>query len=72
MKKRIIRPLIGIRFIAACYVILFHNVDLFASNIYIFEFLRRGYVSVSLFFVLSGFILTYNYTEPFKEKNQVA
>jgi len=60
--------LTGIRFIAAFIVVLFHiNI---ALNTYdplhdrSFDVLTHGYIGVSLFFVLSGFILTYTYIQP--------
>jgi peptidoglycan/LPS O-acetylase OafA/YrhL len=68
MKKVILSPLTGIRFFAAIYVILFHNIGFFKDSPgFVFNFLKHGYVGVSLFFVLSGFILTYNYIEAFGE-----
>lgn len=61
--KPSITPLTFVRFIAAFYVFLFHiylhwtwNVKPFISNI-----VNEGAVGMSLFFILSGFILTYNY-----------
>ena len=61
--KPSITPLTFVRFIAAFYVFLFHiylhwtwNVKPFIGNI-----MNEGAVGMSLFFVLSGFILTYNY-----------
>lgn len=65
-KRAEIEPLTGIRFLAALFVLLFHfgagftreaGMPGFVSNI-----LSHGYLGVSLFFVLSGFILTYAYT----------
>jgi len=57
--------LTGLRFFAASYVIVFHtrlstmfyNRDLKAAG----NFISNGYLAVPLFFMLSGFILTYNY-----------
>ncbi len=56
-----LRPLTGLRFIAALQVLVFHctgwvswSGHSFAQNI-----AGSGYVAVSAFFVLSGFILTY-------------
>src|ERR1700676_4406589 len=63
-------PLTAVRFLAAFCVVVFHfGGDLLphlpvAARL-IFE---RGYISVSFFFVLSGFILAYTYlagTRPF-------
>ncbi len=59
-------PLTGIRFIAAFAVLLFHSGAGFASEIklpgFVVTLLENGYLGVSMFFVLSGFILTYNYS----------
>lgn len=57
--------LTGIRFIAAMAVFLFHFGAGFADRIDapepVQQLLRNGFLGVSLFFVLSGFILTYTY-----------
>jgi len=57
--------LTGIRFIAAFSVLLFHSGAGFASHHnaprFIVNTLENGYLGVSIFFMLSGFILTYNY-----------
>jgi peptidoglycan/LPS O-acetylase OafA/YrhL len=55
--------LTGLRFFAALAVLLFHEVnDHFAkAPPLVVRYLNSGFMSVSLFFVLSGFILTYNY-----------
>jgi peptidoglycan/LPS O-acetylase OafA/YrhL len=57
-----LRALTGVRFLAAAHVVVFHCVDWpgFASPI-ARGLAGTGYVAVSLFFVLSGFILTYTY-----------
>lgn len=57
-----LNKLTSLRFIAAIYVIIFHNVDIlnfFGENVVLF--FHHGYVAVSLFFILSGYILTYTY-----------
>ena len=61
--KNHFRPLTSLRFFAAMHVLAFHNhldalMDLPGG---IRSIIRTGYVSVSLFFVLSGFILAYTY-----------
>lgn len=63
MTRRINAPLTSIRFFAAMHVVSLHFV---ASHLEhapkpIREFFMRGAYGVTLFFVLSGFILAYNY-----------
>lgn len=53
--------LTGIRGIAALYVVLFH-IACDYSNV---NFIDNGYISVDLFFILSGFILSYVYQDMF-------
>jgi peptidoglycan/LPS O-acetylase OafA/YrhL len=62
-RRRPLHALTTLRFVAAMYVVLFHCEikDLFPNAILIRHFFQSGYTGVSLFFVLSGFILTYNY-----------
>jgi peptidoglycan/LPS O-acetylase OafA/YrhL len=59
----LLNPLTSTRFFAAFTVVVFHfGGDLIAHFPRIAQLLfERGYVSVSFFFVLSGFILTHNY-----------
>ncbi|EIA2081161.1 acyltransferase [Escherichia coli] len=52
-----IKSLTGIRGIAAVYVVLYHTASHFSD----FNFIQNGYISVDLFFILSGFIMTYTY-----------
>src|SRR5580698_8802877 len=54
-----IRSLTGARFVAALLVVCFHFVPLAPG--WVNSILRNGYLGVPFFFVLSGFILTYNY-----------
>jgi peptidoglycan/LPS O-acetylase OafA/YrhL len=60
MKQQPIHSLTGLRFIAAFLIVLHHfgkpPSPLFARNV-----LDHGFVAVNLFFILSGFILTYSY-----------
>src|ERR1700722_1849439 len=59
--------LTGLRFFAAFYVVLGHAVPWleprFRVPAFVNTFLANGYLAVSLFFLLSGFILSYTYAE---------
>lgn len=61
--------LTSIRGIASLIVVLFHirehllNISFLQSSYWIYG---NGYLGVDLFFILSGFILTYKYSEEFK------
>ena len=59
----IIPALTSIRFLAALTVVLSHYRELHLLNTptAFFDFVDGGRSAVSLFFVLSGFILTYTY-----------
>lgn len=61
MKKNHIASLTGIRFFLAVWVLLFHTVDVWKDFPFLYNLFSNGYVAVSAFFVLSGFILVYNY-----------
>lgn len=68
MKKAEITPLTGVRFYAALLVFFSHisivpNIESLTNGILFFDV---GVVGVSFFFVLSGFILTYNYADAFR------
>lgn len=62
--KNLLKSLTGIRCIAAFWVVLFHLSSLitFIKN----PVFSVGWIGVDLFFILSGFIISYNYTEKFK------
>jgi len=59
--------LTGLRFLAAFYVVVFHGLpwveQRFRLPEFVLQFLRHGTTAVSLFFLLSGFILSYTYLE---------
>ena len=56
-----LRSLTGLRFIAALQVLVFHctSWESWGTPPFVRSIAGAGYVAVSLFFVLSGFILTY-------------
>lgn len=57
-----LRALTGLRFVAAFQVLAYHTLPLDASAPgWLRALVESGYVGVSLFFVLSGFVLTYTY-----------
>ena len=57
-----LRALTGLRFVAAFQVLAYHGQPLTASSPgWLRALVGSGYVGVSLFFVLSGFVLTYTY-----------
>lgn len=57
-KVRLLEPLTSFRFIAALMVFQWHT-GILSGHL---QHLRLGFIGVSFFFVLSGFILTYVYT----------
>ena len=61
-----IRPLTGIRGLAAAFVVVFHFYDSWLLLLPALQFCaplaRRGHLGVDLFFILSGFILSYVYS----------
>jgi peptidoglycan/LPS O-acetylase OafA/YrhL len=69
-RTRHLHALTGLRFFAAVHVVLLHYVwegiphdERTRMNGWLAGVLSSGYLGVSLFFVLSGFILTYNYLD---------
>jgi peptidoglycan/LPS O-acetylase OafA/YrhL len=60
-----LRALTSLRFFAAMHVVLYHlsTEHTYKAVPLLGRFLMSGYTGVSLFFVLSGFILAYNYRE---------
>lgn len=68
--KREIRALTGIRGLAACYVVLFHYFFGAIGLTHVapvITFLRHGYLSVDLFFCLSGYIMAETYGADFRQ-----
>jgi len=62
-KPNEIHPLTGLRGVAALIVFLHHaryELDTLFPELS-FEFFARGYLGVDIFFVLSGFVIAYNY-----------
>lgn len=69
MRKTELPGLTGIRFYAAAVVFLTHAVEKTPGGDtleYSRVFLEAGAIAVSFFFVLSGFVLTYNYEATFR------
>jgi len=61
-----IRPLTGVRGIAALVVVLYHFGEPYHTlGIQTHFRIHQGYLAVDLFFVLSGFVLAYNYADYF-------
>src|SRR5579863_1305776 len=61
-ERRPIRALTGLRFFAALHVVFYH----YAVGLLPYPLssvAKNGYVAVGLFFVLSGFVLAYNYAD---------
>lgn len=73
MNKIEILPLTSFRFIAAFYVFIFHcqiHYGVASSISIINNFISYGYLGMVMFFILSGYILSYNYKD-FYSKNQI-
>ncbi len=66
--------LTGIRGIAAWMVVLYHIRLSLAALLpgWTIAVFARGYLAVDLFFMLSGFVLWYNYADRLRERNLVA
>jgi len=63
-----LRALTGLRFVAAFQVLAYHALPLSASSPgWLRALVGSGYVGVSLFFVLSGFVLTYTYHDSLRD-----
>lgn len=69
---RNIKELTGLRFLAAFYVFIFHiDMSIRTPLLYLPDWLKsivqEGRLGVTLFFVLSGFVLTYSHLKDFQE-----
>jgi len=60
-----IKPLTGLRGVAALYVVAFHYLDGLTFSSPGKTFLAHGYLAVDLFFVLSGFVMALSYARMF-------
>ncbi|MEP6655173.1 MAG: acyltransferase [Myxococcales bacterium] len=71
-----IDALTGVRAFAAAWVVLYHFwsicVTLVPSAAPLHAVVGGGYVGVDLFFVLSGFIISYNYLDTFSQVNSAS
>jgi peptidoglycan/LPS O-acetylase OafA/YrhL len=69
-KPPVINSLTGIRALGAWWVVIYHLqpelVPLISQQSFLVNFVGFGHIGVTLFFVLSGFILSYNYAQAFK------
>ena len=76
MQKQL-KPLTSIRFLFALLVVLFHGLEPRPDTLDVFPGLLKtvishGYVGVSFFFVLSGFILAYSYAGRIRQPSDEA
>lgn len=57
--------LTGVRFLAVCLVFIYHNRKYWRSNLHpeLIRLINEFHVGVSLFFVLSGFLIAYTYED---------
>lgn len=69
-----IRPLTGLRFVAAMWVVLFHapaQLSALLRELAPLDFLVvHGYLAVPLFFALSGYILSYQHYQEFRDERR--
>src|SRR3954454_8569619 len=66
---RPITPLTSIRGIAAWWVVVYHFREALPGGVptAFVAFASQGYLAVDLFFVLSGFVIAFNYFDDFQE-----
>ena len=73
-EHREIRSLTGLRGVAALFIVMFHFMEVYKSTAepaWSFrQIVSHGYLSVDLFFVLSGFVMALNYGEPLRNNLQ--
>jgi peptidoglycan/LPS O-acetylase OafA/YrhL len=64
-KEANFRALTGLRMVAASLVFIYHNRKYWRSGLHpeLLRFLNEGHMGVSLFFVLSGFLIAYTYAD---------
>ena len=55
-----IPALTGIRAVAA-YVVFLHHLSFFNNGTLLWQFTNEGHIGVTIFFVLSGFLITLRY-----------
>ncbi len=67
MPKDLLKPLTSLRFFAALWVVLYTYIKELYPPVH-FGLIDKGYLGVDLFFILSGFILSYVYLEAFGER----
>ncbi|ERT14322.1 acyltransferase family protein [Photorhabdus temperata] len=60
--------LTSLRFFAAFFVLLSHLGYLKDSDYFSWLFVYNGYIGVTFFFILSGFVLAYSYEEKMNRK----
>ncbi len=60
-RRALVRPLTALRFLAALWVLLHHALPRGADGSFTAALASSGWLGVSLFFVLSGFLLTVRY-----------
>ena len=63
MNRSSVDNLTGVRFLAAGIVVLYHymNSSDYSAPFFFKNIIKHGYIGVNFFYILSGFILTYNY-----------
>jgi peptidoglycan/LPS O-acetylase OafA/YrhL len=65
-ERRPMKALTGLRFFAALLVVVSHFPLIIPINWFQVSLVRQGAAGVTIFFVLSGFVLTYNYADAFR------